>query len=103
MINTDVLSTLTKYCQLSAVRQSDGKKVVATRTIPRNTPVRWEITEVAKQPVDSSKLSFFRAPVRIYVSAYRTSELVQFTIQGVYSEWQPARGSVADTVDYVVD
>jgi hypothetical protein len=103
MIDIDTLRELAKYGQLYAIRQSDGKKVAATRTVPPGqAPVLWEIDEMAEQSPDYTKMSFWTAPVSELKRAYATSELVQEAQRGVYSEWQPGPGCVADIVDYPV-
>jgi len=81
---------LAKYKNVYTVRQSDRKKLIATREDQDELlPARWTI-ETLEHPahIDFSKVAFFKSPVMSITVPLTTEELVKLAQVEGYGDWQ---------------
>ena len=96
MLPTDNLPKFAKYKVIYTVRQTDGRKLVATRiVIDKRLPVRWDIEELDNlTSIDYTKYSSFRAPVMTVTTLLTTTELVEKARREGYGDWYPVPESM---------
>ncbi len=91
MLPTNNLSKFAKYKVIYTVRQTDSKKLVATRIVEDvRLPVRWDIEELDNlASIDYTKYSSFKAPVMTVTTSLSTSQLGEKGSREGYGDWYP--------------
>src|SRR6266852_6347954 len=85
MITTNDLRVFAKYQTIYTIRQSDGAKLIASRTvIDEKLPVRWDVEVTYPQP-----LSFFKAPEMSITELPSTSRLLKKAKGAGFGDWYP--------------
>jgi hypothetical protein len=96
MLPTNDLSKFAKYKVITAVRQSDGAKLIATRVvIHEKRPVRWDAEVTFPQP------TFSNPPLVQRIEPPSTSKLIKNAAEEGFGDWYPA--TEPDDIDYLVD
>ena len=97
MIPTNDLRNFAKYKVITAVRQSDGAKLIAIRVVKdERLPVYWDVEVSNPHPT-----TFFTGLVRDNITPPSTSQLFKKAQEEGFGDWSPA--SEPDSKDYLVD
>src|SRR5436305_2925416 len=85
MIPTNDLRNFAKYEVITAVRQSDGAKLIAIRVIiDERLPVRWDVEISYPKPA-----AFFTGLVRSSIEPPSTSKLIKKAQEEGFGDWYP--------------